>query len=400
MAYRKFGGQDLIYNTLVTKPEYSFLIYSGSVYKNNDIVLDGDFTNKVTHVSNGEISLHEININRPSDSLVYSYIEKDTTRYANRTISTSQFDDQTQFAYGSQVTQSYPMKAGITRIFVPTGAQFSNHGFDNIGSATTAPANKKYIRSLRNVIESRKALGKNFTYDNLGTKEVNILCIPGIFYGSQIDKKSIELNYYVTGTLVGQLKDVNGDGILVETTGSQVGEVAGLAIYEQGLMLLTGSWDISGGSYSDKFFSSSPTEMTWKSFGTGMPVVGTAINSGSVVNSSCEVKFKGTNKIPTLTMLAFAEKGMYNFSANPSFMHTSSVSALSSSIFYSEKKRTIKNITTSDYVNFDAPFKSTTYISKVGIYDENKNLIAIAKLANPIKKTPDRDYMIKMRLDF
>ena len=140
--------------------------------------------------------------------------------------------------------------------------------------------------------------------------------------------------------------------------------------------------------------------MTWKSFGSGMPVVGTAINSGSIVSSSCEVKFKGVNKIPTLTMFAFAEKGIYNFSTNPSFTVTSSVAPSSTKEFYSERQRTIKNITTSDFENYDADFKSTTYISKVGIYDENKNLIAIAKLANPIKKTPDREYMIKMRLDF
>ena len=400
MSYRKFGGQDLIYSTLVTKPEYSFLIYSGSVYKNNDIVLDGDFSNKVTHVSNGEISLHELNINRPSGSLIYSYIEKDTTRYANRTISTSQFDDQDQFATGQQITQSYPMKAGLSRIFVPTGAEFSDQSFANIGSATTAAPNKKYIRSLRNVIESRETLGQSFTYGDLGTKEVNMIRVPGIFYGSKLDKKSIELNYYVTGTLVGQLKDVNGDGVLIETTGSQSGSVAGLALYEQGIMLLTGSWDISGGSYSDRFFSSSPTEMTWKSFGTGLPVVGTAINSGSVVSSSCEVKFNGTNKIPTLTMFAFAEKGMYNYSTNPSFLVLDGKSPSSNKKSYTEPKKTIKNIVTSDFVNFDAPFKSTTFISKVGIYDENKNLIAVATLANPIKKTSDRDYMIKMRLDF
>ena len=140
--------------------------------------------------------------------------------------------------------------------------------------------------------------------------------------------------------------------------------------------------------------------MTWKSFGSGLPVVGTAINSGSVVSSSCEVRFKGTNKIPTLTMFAFAEKGMYNFSVNPTFYVTSSENSESNTKNYSEPKRTIKNITTSDFVNFDAPFKSTTFISKVGIYDENKNLIAVATLANPVKKTADRDYMIKMRLDF
>ncbi len=365
------------------------------------MLLTGDFSNKVTHITQkGEISLHELNINRPSNSLAYSFISKDTTRYANRTVSTSQFDDQTQFANGAQITQSYPMTAGLRRIFVPSGTEFSNHGFSNIGSAATAASNKKYIRSLRNVIESRDRIGAQFTYGDLGTKEVNMICVPGIFYGSGIDKGSIELNYYVTGTLVGQLKDTNKDGVLYQTTGSNTGYVAGLAIYEQGIFILTGSWDISGGNYTSKFFSNSATPMTWKSFGTGITTTGTAINSGAVGDSSCEVKFKGTNKIPTLTMFAFAEKGKYNFSSNPTFYEKESESLLTGSGVYSEGKRKIKNITTCDFANFDAPFKNTTYISKVGIYDEFKNLIAIATLANPIKKTPDRDYMIKMRIDF
>ena len=36
----------------------------------------------------------------------------------------------------------------------------------------------------------------------------------------------------------------------------------------------------------------------------------------------------------------------------------------------------------------------------VGIYDKDKNLIATATMANPIKKTEDKDYMVKMRIDF
>jgi hypothetical protein len=36
----------------------------------------------------------------------------------------------------------------------------------------------------------------------------------------------------------------------------------------------------------------------------------------------------------------------------------------------------------------------------VGIYDKDKNLIAIASLANPVKKTEKRDFMFKLRLDF
>ena len=33
------------------------------------------------------------------------------------------------------------------------------------------------------------------------------------------------------------------------------------------------------------------------------------------------------------------------------------------------------------------------------IYDENRNLIAIAKLANPVRKTKDLDYTFKLKLD-
>jgi len=400
MTYKRFGGQDLIHSTLVAKPEYKFLIYSGSVYQNDEILLVGDFSNKVKHIKSGQVSLHEININRPSTSLVYSYIEKDTTRYANRSISTSQFDDQDQFANGVQITQSYPFSAGLSRILVPSGPEFSDATFANIGSSVSSAANKKYIRALKNVVDSRDTFGQVFSYGALGTKQVNMICTPGIFYGSGMDKGSIELNYYITGTLVGQLKDKNKDGVLYETTGSQAGKVAGLALYDQGILMLTGSWDISAGSYTDKFFSGAPTIMTWLTFGSGLPVVGTAITSGSITSSSCEVNFKGTNKIPTLTMFAFAEKGMHNYSTNPSFLVTTSSTPSATTKSYIEPNNTIKNITNSSFINFDAPYKSTTYISKVGIYDENKNLIAIATLANPAKKTPDRDYMIKMRLDF
>ena len=52
------------------------------------------------------------------------------------------------------------------------------------------------------------------------------------------------------------------------------------------------------------------------------------------------------------------------------------------------------------YTNYSESFEKTTYISKVGIYDEDRNLIAIAKVATPVKKTPDREYTFKIKLDF
>ena len=34
------------------------------------------------------------------------------------------------------------------------------------------------------------------------------------------------------------------------------------------------------------------------------------------------------------------------------------------------------------------------------LYDENKNLIAIAKTATPVKKTEERDLTFKLKLDY
>ena len=40
-----------------------------------------------------------------------------------------------------------------------------------------------------------------------------------------------------------------------------------------------------------------------------------------------------------------------------------------------------------------------TFISKIGIYDENKNLIAIAKLATPLRKEEKDEFVFKLKLD-
>ena len=67
---------------------------------------------------------------------------------------------------------------------------------------------------------------------------------------------------------------------------------------------------------------------------------------------------------------------------------------------YRESGGKIKNIVKSKFKESEENFQNRTFISKIGIYDENKNLIAIASLANPIKKTENSEYTIKMKMDF
>ena len=58
-----------------------------------------------------------------------------------------------------------------------------------------------------------------------------------------------------------------------------------------------------------------------------------------------------------------------------------------------------KNIVSSSFARYSSSFDATTYIRTIGIYDEDKNLIAVAKTANPVKKTAEQDYTFKLKLD-
>ena len=405
MTFKKFQNDDLIYSTLVAKPDVSFIIHQKRVYLNYEIEENGDFSNKIKHIRQGELSLYEINVNRPTTSLAYQFIEKDTTRYASKTVSAASFDDTSQFGYGDQLTETYPLTASISRIFVDAGQEFDLNTYSTsfTNAASFSKNNKKYIRALKNVINGQDSLtNSGFTYSDLGTKKVNIICVPAIFYGSTMVKNSIELNYYVTGTLTAQAKDVNGNGVLIQTFGTNISASVGLALYNQGLLLLTGSW--SQHVDTDNFFAGGNTNPSWLSFGTGIKVVGNAIGSGSCDNSSYEVKFKGTNKIPTLTMKAYARQNEFNYSHNPTFLDSTATGSLDTGSvddpYFSEGESKIKNIKNSGFAGFDDDFENITYISKIGIYDKHKNLIAIATLANPVKKTEYNDYMFKLRLDF
>jgi hypothetical protein len=45
-------------------------------------------------------------------------------------------------------------------------------------------------------------------------------------------------------------------------------------------------------------------------------------------------------------------------------------------------------------------YRPTTYITTVGLYDDSNELLAVAKISKPILKTPDKDILIKIRLNW
>ena len=134
-----------------------------------------------------------------------------------------------------------------------------------------------------------------------------------------------------------------------------------------------------------------------------------ASNDGNTVSAtnistsaSFSLDFKGTNPVSTITMHAHAPLGFLNNSSNPTYklFDSSSIAVSTSSYFYTEPTEIpIKNTMSSSFCEYSASFRKQTFISKVGIYDKDQNLIAIANLAKPVKKLEDRDYTFKIKLD-
>jgi hypothetical protein len=77
----------------------------------------------------------------------------------------------------------------------------------------------------------------------------------------------------------------------------------------------------------------------------------------------------------------------------------SRVAVTSSNVYLENDAVTIKNTVSSSYEGFDAPFERQVYISRVAIYDEDKKLIGIATLSNPILKKEAQDLSFKLKLD-
>ena len=375
----KFKKDDVFRNTIRAYPKCGFYVYSGSVYYNNETT---DATN--FHTPNGHINLYELNVNRNLVSasgdpqMIYPFVTKGGSFTSFSTVGTSEFN--LDFNFGDVITGSYPLTAGIS--------------VDRYDTAFTDDK-KKVLYALRNTLDFYSTLSGHYAYSSsFGDKtaqKLNIVSIPSIFYGSSIKKGSVRLQYYITGTLVAEASDTLKNGVLTQTSGSTTGDSIGVVLYNEGFIVITSSAALS--THGEQY-GLVPTNFSasWHYFGVTSSYAGTP-------SSSFSLNFEGVNDVQTVTMFAHAEQSKLNSSNNNTFL-TGAITAVSGSGFYHEDaEQEIKNITTSSYKNHEAEAQTTTYITKIGIYDEDKNLIAIAGLANPVRKLENRSYTFKLKLD-
>jgi len=402
MAFYKFGPKDILRNRIKVYPKNTFFVHGGNIYYNNRNNISGAYVDNVGHMATGHISLYEMNIDRDFSkhtydpdtnagvkSKIFPFITKDSSLNSFSTTSTNSFN---QFKYGDIITGSYPMSSSIAR------------------SSSIASAPRGKINALKNTLNYYTLVSPRYAYSSSfhgdkATQALTLISIPSIFYGSSIKKNSVKLNFYVSGTLVAACEDVNRNGELIQTSGTVyaqtngTGSVAGMVLYNEGFIVLTGSWDLTEASHD--WGPGGARKGNWLDFALGA-------NDGQDVSdqtpsASFSLEFDGTDYINTITMMADAPMGDLNFSPNPTFssyQQTASIMQISSSAGYFQNNEIpLKNTISSSFYDRDVNLKRQTFISKIGIYDENKNLIAVANLSKPIKKLEDRDFTFKLKLD-
>ena len=162
MPFSKFEKNDIFYNKVKTFPKCDFIIYDSRVYLNN---FKNDFQKfgQLHGTKQGFVSLYELNVDRviddggsadpPAGQSIYPFITKGGSRIAFKTISTSEFDTTSQFAYGDIIKGKYPITSSIKRTRMESGVaaiQEVNNTERFQGSYNRVVRNKKYITALKN----------------------------------------------------------------------------------------------------------------------------------------------------------------------------------------------------------------------------------------------------------
>jgi len=432
MSLKKFKLNEVFTNTMKLHPTCNFIIYDTKVIYNNVPHQSGARNDLVRNVSSskGYISLYEYNIDRPEDisddriigragsytavsssetatgdpltilldnGRIYPWISKDSARSTFKTAFGFETGDQStwnnEFIYGDVLVGTYPLGATISREYITSSFVNKDPTFYN----------PHYV-ALRNKLDYYSVMSRHYkvnsVYGNKDTQTLNLISIPSIFYGTQIKPGTLSLKWYLSGSLQGELQDISQNGELIQvgpagSTGS--GSVAGVALYNDGILLLTGAWALNPATFDLDESGKTPS---WIHFGAGANDSSTR-DVTPTPRASFAINFKGTNETQVMTMFAHAKSGQVNYSTNPTFLKYGQDSTFytSSAVYEENSELELKNIASSSYSDYSASFERQVYVSRIGVYDKNKNLIAVATLSNPVLKKEAENISFKLKLD-
>ena len=107
-------------------------------------------------------------------------------------------------------------------------------------------------------------------------------------------------------------------------------------------------------------------------------ISGSALTTNPTTGDPFGFVARNSEKVTSTHYFVRVKNAEYNFSNNPSYV-TGSVGQLAQTTFVNDPK---------------------TYITTVGLYNDNHELLAVAKLSKPLLKSFQRESLIRVKLDF
>lgn len=89
------------------------------------------------------------------------------------------------------------------------------------------------------------------------------------------------------------------------------------------------------------------------------------------------IEFNNTTELNSSIYFCRVNNNDFNYSANPTYLSSSKI--------------VVKDVSTDEPVS---------YITSVGMYSSDNELLAVAKLSEPLKKTPSNEFTLRVRLDY
>jgi hypothetical protein len=227
----------------------------------------------------------------------------------------------------------------------------------NVDGTITGPFyTPNYYNYLPNTLDA------NRFFPTSSNSEVGIISIPSNLFGESIKPGSFNLE------ADGDIFTDDGEGNIFQNSTTKVGDI----IYQHGMIILTAA--------------SSSNETTGLVFGSGLygtGVYGTNTLNGElgdiISGSNITCSFESTITIYESQYKCTIRENEFNSTQNPTIVSSSSNSGI------------ISDFATGSYFS--------PYITTVGLYNNDKELVAVGKLAQPLPLSPTTDVNIIINLD-
>ena len=317
-----------------------------------------------------------------------------------------------------QSVYDYPyLSSSANHIFDITAGYASQSGLSASANAQNAKKINIYSQ-MAQVLVGYDATGSILRFDQDGNltdggdkhDDVMIFNFARLLTKDEIKKGSFSMEFGVTpayaqnGSVITnrvKITDFSGsDGFLVNSPTGEYGILyatasagnvvlaanqryaVGLLYYQAGIAVISGSifnQASHGGILNNAFHNVSMSGPSHTAEKFDAVLTGSNINivSNNIRNRLYNVQFNNTVELNSTIYFCRVKNADYNYSANPTYL--------------SQSKMRVKEVPT------DMP---VSYITTVGLYNTQNELLAVAKLSEPLKKTPDTEFTIRVRLDY